>query len=212
MTRRTSVVLILAAVALGSVACAGSPSPTPSSSSSPASEATQPSTTALPYAGAPKVTSPLPASVLSGDPCASALTPQQITQAVGPDPELRPGTIPGIGPKCSWSNTKTNGQVLVAYDSESHTGLSGVYQNTQPKSGVWKVLPAIQGYPAVAYAGEKGTVPKDYCHVAIGLADDLSVDVYLTLGRTKVGVSDPCEVVPGIAELVLTTLRAKAGA
>jgi len=172
----------------------------------------QSSATTLPYAGAPKVITPLPASVLSGDPCKDALTSEQITQAVGPDPELRPGTTPTVGPKCSWSNTQTNGQVFVGFGTLLHTGLSGIYQNTQPKSGVWKELPDIQGFPAVAYAGSKGTTPKDYCVVTVGVADDLTVDIGVTLGRTKVGAADPCEVAPGIADQVVTTLRAKAGA
>jgi hypothetical protein len=86
-----------------------------------------------------------------------------------------------------------------------------VYQNTQPKAGVWKVLPAIQGFPAVAHAGSKGTTPNDYCQVSIGFADDLAIDVGVTLGRTKVGVTDPCEVTAQIADQVVTTLRAKAG-
>jgi hypothetical protein len=87
-----------------------------------------------------------------------------------------------------------------------------VYQNTQPQSGVWKVLPAIQGFPAVAHAGRKGTTPDDYCQVSIGLADDLAIDVGVTLGTTKIGAADPCEVTAQIADQVVTTLRAKAGA
>jgi hypothetical protein len=150
--------------------------------------------------------------VLSGDPCKDALTPSQITDAAGSNPKMRQGNTPGVGADCSWSNTDTLGQVYVGYDTESHTGLSGLYKNTQPKSGVWKELPPIQGFPAVAAAGSKGTTPKDHCVVTVGLTDDLAVDVGATLGSTKIGTVDPCEVATGIADQVVTTLRAKAGA
>jgi hypothetical protein len=89
--------------------------------------------------------------------------------------------------------------------------LSGVYQNTKPQSGVWKPLADIQGFPAVAYAGNPGQTPKDYCIATVGLADDITVDVSLALGKTKIGTVDPCDLAGQAADAVVTTLKAKAG-
>jgi len=91
-------------------------------------------------------------------------------------------------------------------------GLSGVYQNIKPQSGVWKPLTDIQGFPAVAHAGNPGQVPQDYCIVTVGLADDLAVDLSLTLGKTKIGSVDPCDVASQAADAAVSTLKAKAGA
>jgi hypothetical protein len=131
MMRRISVLGVLAAVALGIAACTGSPSPSGGSSSNTAPA--QPGSTTLPYAGAPKVAAPLPASVLSGDPCTSALTPEQITKAVGSDPELRPGNVAGIGPKCSWTDKQTTGQVLCRLQRGITSGVEwGVSKHATP--------------------------------------------------------------------------------
>jgi hypothetical protein len=126
--------------------------------------------------------------------------------------QTRQGETPGVGPDCGWSNLDRGSQIGVGYDTTTHTGLSGNYQNTQPKSGLWKPLPDIQGLPAVAHAGNKGQpVLKDFCAVSVGLADDTSIDVSVSLGRAKIGSVDPCDTAGQAADAVVTTLKAKAG-
>jgi hypothetical protein len=189
----------------------GTPTPTPSSSTDStgdSSAAPSSSEQSLPFAGAPKVSNPLPASVLAGDPCADALTPEQITQALGAQVQGESNAINRIGPSCEWFNRDTTGKVTVTYVTETHVGLSGVYQNSRPGDSSWKELPLIQGFPAVAHNKVTSS-----CQVSVGLADDLSIDVTTHLGSSKGGgQSDPCEVAPQVANLVVTTLKKKAGA
>jgi hypothetical protein len=192
------------------VGCSGNPTtgtagPTTASSGSPASQT-------LPYAGAPDVSHPLPASVVAGDPCNDALTPAQVKEALGTEVSGQPGSTPGLGRKCDWANLDTTAVVTVFFITETHQGLSDLYANTKPQAKVWKVLPDIQGFPAVAYLSADGGDQKSTCGVSVGLANDVAVDVELALSRAKVGTVDPCSVAPKAADAVVTTLRQKAGA
>ncbi|MFD9961653.1 DUF3558 domain-containing protein [Amycolatopsis sp. NPDC058986] len=166
---------------------------------------------ALPYAGAPKVAEPLSSSVLSSGPCA-ALTPQQVKTALGVDAQGRSDTLPGIGPKCIWDNLERGAKVTVYYVTETGRGLSGLYENTKPQAAVWKPLPGIQGFPAVAYVASTGGDPREFCAVSVGIADNLTVETAVSLGESKIGKADPCAIAPKEADAVVTTLRAKAGA
>jgi hypothetical protein len=163
---------------------------------------------ALPYAGAPKVANPLPASVLSGNPCTDALTADQVKAALGSSVESKPDTLGGIGPFCSWHSTDTtsSAQITVAYDTTTHQGLSGAYQNAKPQSKIWQEM-SIEGFPAVAHASAH-----DHCQMFIGLADDTMIDVaaYVSLGN--IGKVDPCETTTKVATAMVTTLKQKAGA
>ncbi|SFW88612.1 Protein of unknown function [Amycolatopsis australiensis] len=178
----------------------------------PAPDGHNASVPGLPYAGAPKVNDPLPASVLSGDPCTDALTPDQVVAAVGISVAGHREDLAEIGPACSWSNQDTGGSVGISYTVNTHVGLSGVYANTRPKSAVWRQIPDVQGFPAVVHAGTKGEeIPVGFCQASIGLADSISIDVSLTLGESKRSIEDACSLVPQIAEMTVATLKAKAG-
>jgi uncharacterized protein DUF3558 len=211
MNRWRSVVVVLAVAVLvcgcslqGGTDVAGNALPVPGGQNA--------SAPGLPYAGAPKVKDPLPVSVLSGDPCADALTPEQVVAAVGMSVAGEREDLAQTGPACAWSNHGTGGAVGVSYTVNTHVGLSGVYANTRPQSAVWRELPAIQGFPAVAHAGVKGgEIPVGFCQASIGLADSISIDVSLTLGRSKRNTEDACSLIPQIADMTVTTLRAKAG-
>lgn len=209
MGHRT-VVTAVAATVLLAAGCSdpktsGDPSPAPQTSSNPSAPASQ----KPPFAGAPKVTNPLPASVVSGSPC-EALTPQQVQVNIGVSVAGEPDHLPGIGPQCTWTNRQTSAQMGVSFTTEPKTGLSGDYANSRPQMAVWKELPPIQGLPAVAYSDKKQPNP-DFCVVAIGITDTLSVDVTLALSLQKSGKTDACTVVPLTANDVVTTLKQKAG-
>lgn len=215
MSRRLLSIGALVAVAGLLCACTGktpenesTQSPGNPPVSSPASSAVP---SGLPYAGAPKVANPLPAMVLSGSPCADALTAEQIDTLLGAPIKATPTDNPQVGIGCSWSNQERGSQILVSYDTKTHTGLSSVYQNTKPQSGVWKPLADIGGFPAVAHAGQPGQTPKDFCVVTVGLADDAAIDITVFLGPSKVGSVDPCDISGQAAEAAVTTLKAKAG-
>jgi hypothetical protein len=98
--------------------------------------------------------------------------------------------------------------VIVGFVTEDHNGLSGVYENTKPKSPVWRPLPDIQGFPAVAHSDNT-----DHdCAVTVGLADDVSIDINGFLGDSKRGKADSCDATAQMAGLVVTTLKKRAGA
>jgi hypothetical protein len=197
---------ICAAAALSLASCT-SDSP-PSANRAPTGD----TSSSLPYAGAPRIANPLPPSVLSGDPCADALTHEQVVAAVGVDVPGTRGDLAQIGPGCTWFNRDTGGAVGVSYTINTHVGLSGVYANTQPQSAVWKELPPVQGFPAVAFAGNSGgAIPGDFCQASVGLADSFSVDVSLTLGSTKRHSGDACALISEVAEMTVATLKAKVG-
>ena len=212
MTRVAKTGALVAGAALLLTACSGggerTANPAPSSSAPGTSATSSGSTTALPYAGAPKVANPLPASVLSGAPCDTALTPEQVKQAIGIQVPGKPGDLGGVGLTCAWANEDTLGQIFVGFVTETHAGLSGVYENTKPKNPVWRPLPDIQGFPAVAHSNN---TDRD-CAVSVGLADDLSVDVSGIVGDSKRGKVDSCDVAAQMADLVVTTLKKRAGA
>ncbi|MDT8910264.1 DUF3558 family protein [Amycolatopsis sp. PS_44_ISF1] len=201
---------ILASAAFLTAACSGSNTPgSPSPASQPPSSSAPPVSRTPPYAGAPKVASPLPSMVLSGSAC-DALTPDQVKINLGKTVAGKPDHLPGIGAECNWTNSQTGGQMAVFYVTEPKTGLSGDYANTRPQMAVWKELPPIQGFPAVAYS-DNGKPNPGYCAVSVGITDTLSVDVHVNLSDDKAGKVDACTVVPLTADDVVTTLKQKAG-
>ena len=191
-------------------ACSGSPAPgsLPSTGAPPASS--QPGKT-LPYAGAPKVENPLPESVLSGHPCDGALTPAQLNVILRQQPQGKHNDDPSLGPACQWPNSETGALVTVAYTTKVTDGLSAVYANTKPKATVWRTLPLIQGFPAVAHSTFSQAGSKSFCQVSVGISDQTTVDVSVDLGETAVGKKDPCDVTAIVAGMVVTNLRQKAG-
>ncbi|WP_370950264.1 DUF3558 domain-containing protein [Amycolatopsis sp. cg5] len=192
------------------VACGCSNGNLTQSTPSVDSSSTQAGSTSLPHSGAPKVVNPLPASVVSGDPCTDTLNPEQLKRAIGATVQGKPDTL-ATGPTCDWGNLETGGHVGVGYTTRTRQGLSGLYQNTKPQAIIWRELPLIQGFPAVAHVTPQGGLPDVFCAVDIGIADDLSVDVGIFLGGSKKGKVDPCGVAAQVADLVMTTLRQRAG-
>ncbi|RJQ82202.1 DUF3558 domain-containing protein [Amycolatopsis panacis] len=170
-----------------------------------------PTAGALPHSGAPKVEHPLPASVLSGDPCQEALKPDQVEQILGIAPEGKRHDNPALGTACDWNNDTTGAAATVGYVTQVHDGLSAVYKNTKPLSSVWREFPSIQGFPAAAHTTISSGTQGGFCQVSIGISDSLSVDASLTVRRAKIGKADACELAPRVADMVVTNLRKKAG-
>ncbi|WP_409183339.1 DUF3558 domain-containing protein [Amycolatopsis sp. VS8301801F10] len=196
-------------VAIGAIAltagCSGGPAPSVPTTPSPAAAS-------LPYAGAPKVDRPLPPSVLSGNPCHDALTPEQIKEILGTTATPpKPENISATGPSCRWGNLESGAGLNVFYDVRTRQGLSSVYQNTKPKTTTWRPLPPIHELPAVAWSIYTGIGLDDSCDVSVGIADDYTVDAALNLGRGKAGKADPCELTAKVADMVIGNLRQRAG-
>lgn len=179
--------------------------PTQTSSAGASSSAPESSMTAdLPHSGAPKVADPLPESVLSDDSC-EALTPDQLTDALGKASPGEPEDLP-VGPSCRWSNPERFSGITVTYSVESRQGLSAQYANTKPDEPTFQEASPVLGLPAVEFKPSEGSPT---CTTAVGLADEYSVSVTVTLGRDAEG-ADPCQGAARVAEDVVGNLKAKA--
>src|SRR4051812_31677693 len=103
MGRRKGFLAVFAVVAALCAACTGDDSPS-TGTPAPSTGSGQPSPSSpasnLPFAGAPAVSAPLPASVLSGDPCADAFTPAQAEDFLGAPLKQRRDDLPELGPQC----------------------------------------------------------------------------------------------------------------
>ncbi|MFF4598446.1 DUF3558 domain-containing protein [Amycolatopsis sp. NPDC001319] len=193
----------LSGIAAAVASCSSHPVATPAS--------TPPPSATLPHSGAPKVSHPLPASVLSGDPCQDALTSDQLKLIFGMVPSGKRDDIGSLGPGCNWNNVDTGAMTAVGYTTQQAGGLSAVYAGTKPQATIWRELPPIQGLPAVAHS----TFPNrrnDFCQVSVGISDEHSFDASLALSFAKVGKVDACDVAARVADMVVTNLRHKAGA
>ena len=163
----------------------------------------------LPHSGAPAVTDPLPESVLSGDPC-DALTPQQIEIALGPGAsEGERRDLEQVGPRCDWSNSGSGGGMSLAFVTAIREGLSVEYANVKPQKAVFRKAGPVSGFPAVAY---KDNENDRFCTVVVGLADEYSISVTVSLSVEKdtEGI-DSCNPAEEIAGMVVGNLKAKAG-
>ncbi|MEV6625260.1 DUF3558 domain-containing protein [Amycolatopsis sp. NPDC051106] len=174
----------------------GTPTPAPSSSAE------------LPNSGAPKVDNPLPAKVMDGSPCDSALTEQELTDYLGQPGAAKPKDSE-LGPMCDWASTSGSGAgILVAYETKTGQGLSLTYKVEKPKAGRWvDDLAPVQGYPAVGYV-DVGASGQRSCVIVVGVADDLAYSVSLVLGSDS--GKDACQLGRGVADTVLTNLKARA--
>lgn len=188
-------------------ACTSSPS-IPGTATTPTS---QPAA-AVPHSGAPKVSNPLPAKVLDGSPCDSALTTGQLTEFLGqPGAPKRKTDV--LGTTCSWTDTIGSGvRLQVGYDTKSDQGISLAYQNVKPKADRWVELEPIQNYPAIGYANvdlEPGK--KRSCTVVVGVTDELTYSVGLILSdRAAAQDKDACTLGRVAADAVMTNLKKRA--
>jgi len=165
----------------------------------------------LPNSGAPKVDNPLPAATLAGNPCDSALTAEQLTGYLG-QTKAPKASDTELGPTCDWASTSgSSAGILVGYDTKSGQGLSLPYKNAKPKAKRWvDDLEPIQGYPAVGYV-DAGTTDNRACVIVVGVADDLAYSVSLSIGDSAVQAGkDACQLGRGVADTVLTNLKARA--
>lgn len=163
----------------------------------------------LPHSGAPAVSDPLPESVLSGDPC-EALTPQQVEAALGAGTsEGQRRDLEQVGPRCDWSNKESMGGMALGFVTAIREGLSVEYANVKPKKAVFREAGPVMGFPAVAY---KDSENDRTCTFVVGLADEYSISVTVTLSAEKEAEGvDSCVPAEMVAEMVVGNLKAKAG-
>ena len=213
-SRRFSAVFALVCAGAGLLsACSGGTvggTPSPATGSTPASSSGAASSSAG-SDGVPSVETPLPATVLDGSPCDSALTTAQVVSFIGtPKTPERDDTF-GTGPACTWfSANDANSQINVYYETKLGGGLDVIYRNVKPQAGRWEPT-SLQGYPAVAGTnkGEDQSITGG-CNFTVGVRDDLVFGVGLTLGANarERGV-DSCEGAKDVANAVLTNLKGR---
>ncbi|MFI6302821.1 DUF3558 domain-containing protein [Amycolatopsis thailandensis] len=200
-----------AATAFMLAGCSGGDG-TPSTSPLPPFSTSQTaSEQALPYAGAPKVSMPFPEKIFTIDPCTDTLDADQTLKAVGKPAETKRVDAETVGPGCQWLNTMTGGQAIMRFATKLKGGLSPIYENVKPKAEIWKPISSLQGFPAVAYVTPSGGTPDRFCQLSIGATDNTTIELTINLGDTSRGKKDPCESANTVADLVMTSLRAKAG-
>jgi len=198
----------LALVATGTLilaACDGNRgTPTPGTSTPVASS----SAAGVPNSGAPAVKNPLPAKVLDGSPCDSALTAQQLETFLGEPKPAEPSTD-ALGTACDWRAASGSGAGFsISYQTKSDQGISLPYKNVKPKAARWVELDPIDGYPAIGYTNIQDD---NGCAVVVGVSDQLAYSVSLSLGdkATQQG-KDGCKLGRDVAAEVLKNLKGRA--
>ncbi|MET9263031.1 DUF3558 domain-containing protein [Amycolatopsis sp. NPDC004079] len=198
---RFRVPLLALLLAAGLAACGGNggkPDPLPSTGS-PSSDAQRPSSEV------PKVASPLPASLVQGDPCKVLTDAQVKTLFSGVSPEVQPSQDTGVAKQCRWSNPSRGSGIGVQLVYAWKDGLGHVY--AKKNEGFFEELAPVQGYPVVAY-GPTDDRPTGRCSVAIGIADDAAFEVDVKLADSQAGKgADPCQDAQHVADLAVTTLK-----
>jgi hypothetical protein len=174
----------------------GGPSP---SSPNTSAEARQ-----LPYAGAPVVENPMPASVIQRDPC-TVLTAGQIAELFDTPPAPQSDDS-GIAKTCRWSDPRQGSSVNIQLVYAARDGLSQFYA-TKDAGDLWQPLEPVQGYPVVAYGAIDTRETTASCGVVVGIADNMVFEADVNVSDSKAGDADPCLVARRVADLAITTLK-----
>lgn len=200
---------VIVAVSAGlATACTTTKTGTASPSTAGSSETSAPSTDPE----VPRVSAPLDASKYVADTCAivpqDVLTPLRYTdpgvyQAKGDTPFTE------AGPSCAW---KLRGEgiglsVTLATGNRDRGagGLAGLYAGYRDRTLIrfLERAPDVEGYPAVYY-GPLDERPMGSCGMGVGIADDLSFDVY---AQGYQGADDSCGVASQVAASIIKTLK-----
>ncbi|MFI5611080.1 DUF3558 domain-containing protein [Amycolatopsis sp. NPDC051903] len=186
-------------VACAVAACSGTTGGNPMPSADPTAPSADPS--------APKVDSPLPASLIQGDPC-TALTSTQIDSLFSNTPTRSPAAKDtGVAKSCSWGDDTRGSLIGIQFVYAWKHGIADVYATKG--RGFFKVLAPVQGYPVVAY-GPSDQRSKGMCNVAVGIADNAAFEADVQFATSSVGKGDPCDDARKVADLAITTLKASA--
>jgi hypothetical protein len=158
----------------------------------------------LPYAGAPRVSDPLPASVMERDPC-TVLTPDQIAGLFAKPPTGEPDDT-GIANTCSWGDSRKGSLVVIQMLYAARHGLSQFYVN-EDNNDLWMPLEPVQGYPVVAYSPIDTRETSGDCSVVVGIADNMVFQTGINVSDARLGEDDPCDAARQVADLAVTTLK-----
>jgi hypothetical protein len=128
----------------------------------------------VPAHGAPRVANPLPADDVVADPCSAV--DATLAKAVGVrDPGRRVADD-----QCEWTSAVADAEVVFTVRVRATDGLTGYYrQAEQDAYPLWEPIPDLAGQPAVLHNALLPGGGYDGCAVAVGLRDDVAVDVEL---------------------------------
>lgn len=208
--RRTVALLASGAAVVLATSCSGEsegqPEPAPSSAGASATTSgadASEGASDLPHSGAPKVTNPLPESVLSGDPC-QALSRAQQEQVLGSDvPDGERQDNDSLGKRCSWNNN--GGGVSISFLTVTGQGLSIAYSNAKAAGDPLNEVDPVQGMPAITLPDGDAS-----CSATVGLSDEYAVAATVGLGPGADAGTDPCEAALRVADMVVGNLKDKA--
>ncbi|OOC05134.1 DUF3558 domain-containing protein [Amycolatopsis azurea] len=200
-------ILLISAVAIALAACSppstdGTPAPTSSGMNpSPSSTVGQ-----LPGPGVPKVDHPIDLAQIKQTPC-KALTAAQIDELFGQAMEAKPRDG-AAGPACRWTPpSDTRPRVDVVFDSSTKRGLTAVYEAKGKAYKFVEPLPAVDGYPLVAFGVEDERATEGRCLVSIGTSDNEVISLAVEQSKANIGDKDPCDAARQAAIRVLATIR-----
>ncbi|MEV6647125.1 DUF3558 domain-containing protein [Amycolatopsis sp. NPDC051371] len=204
---------VLAAVAAVSAGLATACTTTTGGTASPSTA--ESSATDAPSAdpGVPKVATPLDASKYAGDTC--AIVPQDILASLRfTDPgrfeaQNNDSVFTQAGPSCSWTRHGEGIGLSVTIGTGNRDrgtgGLAGLYNGYQNKTYIrfLERAPDVEGYPAVHW-GIVDERPRGNCGMDVGIADDLTFDVY---AQGYQGQDDSCGAATQVAASIIKTLK-----
>ncbi|WP_328606706.1 DUF3558 domain-containing protein [Amycolatopsis sp. NBC_00345] len=179
--------------------CSSGPGPATPNTSTPSSPESGAASSVF---APPKITNPLPAGTLDGDPC-RALTPSQLTTFLGASATGKPSDS-GLAKTCHWANNDRGSLITVQFVYIWRDGLGHVY--AKKDRGFFEELAPVQGYPVVAY-GSRDDRSTGRCGVAVGIADNAAFEADATISRSNVGKTDACDAARRISDAVVTTLK-----
>jgi uncharacterized protein DUF3558 len=179
--RRNIVIIGTAlAAALLMAGCSSSGTGSPGAASTTTADSSTPN-----LYGAPHVANPLDTSKVQQNPCGSITSAQLATFNIGTTTKVITG---GVGPGCDWSaDDPAKSGVTLGYLTAGAV-LSSIYYGKSTYA-VFKVWPAIDGYPAVSALS--APEPNGMCDISVGMSDSLAMDIQLSVNSGQY-VSDPC--------------------
>jgi hypothetical protein len=160
--------------------------------------------------GEPKVTDALDTSSIDTMPCDVA-TPEQIATLPGTVRDSFSEDTAAKSRSCAWlfddESGFSIGTVTAGTNMEDgNNGLRTYYQaEAKGQLTVFKELPPVKGYPAVAY--EQGGEREGKCSMAVGLRDDVVYTASARLTEDHPNYSDPCTVGATVAGFAIDYLK-----
>jgi hypothetical protein len=202
---RSSLLAGFALVAVALAGCSGT------SAGNPSPAASAPTSASSPGSEAPAVRNPLPAAVIAGSPCETALTKSELEVFLGTGVGAPKPGEDETGLTCRWSNLDSGAGFTVAYQTKLDGGLRLAYKNAKPTAAHWEELPAVQSYPAIGYlASGEDPDDKGLCQVVVGISDTLAYAVGVSLSESaQANGREACSAGREVADKVMTNIKGR---